>query len=144
MIKQHFLHKFQKTHFYQKWEPVLLEARELILNHVHHKTEKKLHSWIKVPTHLHQQHLDWCATMPEFEDYNEFHAYRKESHMNRLQTKLCTKKAKKILGYVALGATLKGFWHHHKYMNILRFFNSDTDIAAQQLNDVLAVEMLEF
>ena len=82
--------------------------------------------------------------MPRFETYAEFHEYRKETKVNRLQTKLCTKKAKKIAGYGALAATLKGFWYHHKYMNLLRLFNGNIEIAYKLFDDVLAIEMLEF
>ena len=82
--------------------------------------------------------------MPKFEEWTEFYEYRKESKMNRIQTKLCTKKAKKYLGYGALFATMKGFFYHHKYMNLLRLLNADIDIAHQLFDDVLAIEMLAF
>lgn len=55
----------------------------MTLNWMHTAVEKKLYEWIKIPTHLHQQHLDWCETMPKFENWNEFYEYRKESKMNR-------------------------------------------------------------
>merc|ERR1712183_68042 len=130
----------------EDWEPAILLARETFLNYEHIKTQRAIFDWIEIPTHLYEKHASWCEALPEFENWVVQKDYMAESPMNRLQVKLCSKKARQAIEYAFMIARLPGWFQEYKYEQLLKLLNVDDAIgmANQQAQDALAIELLEF